>query len=404
MSVDADLILVGQLAMAVVAGLLLNLTPCVLPAIPIKVRTILAESGTHQWQRMLAGLAFLGGALALFLTVGALTAYLQWSWGVLFQSTGFLIALVVVLLVFAAITWLDVPLPVPQFAARIQGHRHLEAFLSGLLSAVLATPCAGPFLGGVLAFAVTQPPHVIMWLFSGMAVGLALPYVVLMLNPTLLKKLPRAGDWSRTVREFLAFVLLGAAVFFSASLVPEAVSEGLWWFWLALLMLWTGIRFLRGSRASRYVVMTLTGVSLVVMAVYAAPRDPSTKGDGIGWQPYSEKRLAKVQQHQPHLIEFTADWCINCKVLEHSVYASSTVAAVVKKNGVVPIQVDLTSSNPGGEQLLGDMGGQALPFAAVVDRDGEVTARFTGLFSESSLIRALQEAAGRGPNNQGRTE
>lgn len=393
MTIDPGVVLAGQLSLAVLAGLLLNLTPCVLPAIPIKVRSILRESGSQKSHRLLAGFAFLCGTLTLFLTLGTLTALLQWSWGTLFQSTVFVAFLVSVLLGFAAMTWLDIPIPVPQFAAKAHGQRYLEAFIAGLLSAILAAPCAGPFLGGVLAFAVTQPTHVILMLFAGIGVGLALPYVLLMLNPDWLKKLPKAGAWTAAIREFLALILVAAAVFFSASLVSGPVANGLWWVWLGLVAVWCAARFFKGGWPVRFTVTALGILSVTMTLVFASGQQTDMPTKGIAWQPYSAELLDRTREkRRAHLIEFTADWCINCKVLERSVYASPALAAIARDAAIVPIQVDLTQSNPEREQLLGDMGGQALPFAVVIDQQNKVVARFTGLFKENDLIQALQEA------------
>ncbi|WP_404362832.1 protein-disulfide reductase DsbD family protein [Marinobacter sp.] len=394
MLIESSLILAGQMGLAILAGLLLNLTPCVLPAIPIKVRTILRESGSQRSHRTLAATAFVAGTLSLFLGLGALTALLQWNWGTLFQSTGFVAVLVVVLSGFAFMTWRDISIPVPQFAALAQGRRYLEAYISGLLSAVLAAPCAGPFLGGVLAFAVTQPPHIIMMLFTGIGIGLALPYMLLMFNPHWLARLPRAGAWTRAVREVLAFILLAAAVFFSTSLLPKEVVMILWWLWLGLVILWAGIRSYQGTRGVRGVTGTFSLLALLLPLSLAVPRGAGNHGEGIQWQSYSADLIAEVRrENRPHLLEFTADWCINCKVLESSVYGSPAVAAAVLEGGVVPIQVDLTRSVLEQDQLLVETGGQALPFAAVIDGNGEAVASFTGLFEEKSLIQALRTAA-----------
>ncbi|MFE8071033.1 cytochrome c biogenesis protein CcdA [Marinobacteraceae bacterium S3BR75-40.1] len=384
------LILTGQFLLAILAGLLLNLTPCVLPAIPIKIRTILRESGGQKSHRALAALAFLAGTLGFFLTLGTLTALLQWNWGMLFQSSIFVGVLVAILLGFALITWLDVPIPVPQFAVTAHGHRYVEALIAGLLSAILAAPCAGPFLGGVLAFAVTQPTHVILLLFGGIGLGLALPYIALLLHPQWLSRLPKAGEWTLAVREMLALVLVAAAVFFSASLVPATVYLGLWWAWLALTLCWAVARGWRGGKLTRWISAAAGVVALSTTLAFAWPHSHGNADDGIVWQPYSAEQLTQVRTNkQAHLIEFTADWCLNCKVLERTVYASPAVARAVAKERIVPIQVDMTQSHPDRDSLLGTMGGQALPFAVIVDREGEVVARFTGLFEEEALIEAL---------------
>ena len=383
-----SLIIAGQIMMAVMVGLLLNLTPCVLPAIPIKVRTILREAGSQRSHRVLAALAFSAGTLTFFLTLGGLTALLQWNWGTLFQSTVFVAVLVALMVGFAVVTWLDLPIPVPAFAASAHGRRYFEAYVSGLLSAVLAAPCAGPFLGGVLAFAVTQPAPVIMGIFGSIGLGLSLPYAVLMLKPEWLSRLPKAGPWTLAIREVLALVLLAAAVFFSASLVPKAAYPWLWWAWLALVLLWGIRRFIQGNGAVRVIAATAAGLALAVAVVFASPLGNS-EGELV-WQPYSPKLLKDTKARgAPYLLEFTADWCINCKVLERTVYKEPAVAAAVQRANMVPIQVDVTASDPEKDALLTATGGQALPFAAVIDGDGTVIARFTGLFDTDSLVEAI---------------
>ncbi len=256
------------------------------------------------------------------------------------------------------------------------------------MSAVLAAPCAGPFLGGVLAFAVTQPGPVIMGIFGSIGLGLSLPYAVLMLKPEWLSRLPKAGPWTLAIREVLALVLLAAAVFFSASLVPKAVYPWLWWAWLALVLFWGARRFIKGNGGVRVIAATTAGLALTAAVVFASPLG---SGEGeLVWQPYSPKLLTETRTRgAPYLLEFTADWCINCKVLERTVYREPSVAAAVRRANMVPIQVEVTESDPEKDALLTATGGQALPFAAVIDGDGTVIARFTGLFDTDSLIEAI---------------
>jgi len=280
------------------------------------------------------------------------------------------------------------PIPIPAFAASVHGRRYFEAFVSGLLSAVLAAPCAGPFLGGVLAFAVTQPTTVSMGIFGSIGLGLSLPYAALMLKPDWLSRLPKAGPWTLVIREVLALVLLAAAVFFSASLVPKAVYTWLWWSWLALVLAWGARRFVQGNGTVRVITTTAAGLALAMTVEFASPLGNSE--DELVWQPYSAKLLTETKaQGTPYLLEFTADWCINCKILERTVYQEAAVAEAVRRTKMVPIQVDVTASNPEKDALLTATGGQALPFAVVVDRDDTVIARFTGLFDTDSLVEAI---------------
>lgn len=377
-----------HLGAALLAGLLLNLTPCVLPAIPIKVRTMLREAGGELSHRTAAAFAFGGGVLLFFLGIASLTAFMHWSWGTLFQSPVVVTVLVVLLVLFAVITWLDVPIPVPAFAAQSRGHRYVEAFLSGLFSSLLAAPCAGPFLGGVLVYAVTQPTPIIFLLFASVGLGLALPYILLLLKPHWLRRLPRPGAWSETVRQSLAFVLLAAAVFFAQALVGMHFGRALWWGWLAAVAGWGLLQIRRGWASRSVAFVVLIGAAVLVKAM--VPTTTVGTPDGVRWTAYSPSWLKAAQErHRPLLLEFTADWCINCKVLEKTVYQDPAVEQAIKQQRVLPLQVDLTRADPPGQALLLGFGGHALPFAVVIGPKGQVIARFTGLFSTTRLRREI---------------
>lgn len=387
--------LIGHLVIAVIAGMLLNLTPCVLPAIPIKIRTILRESGSEISHRMLAALAFFSGVMLFFLPIAGLTALLHWNWGALFQSEAVIAVLVVILLGFTALTWLNIAIPVPGFVAQTRGQHYLEAFLSGLFSSFLAAPCAGPFLGGVLVFAVTQPTPVIFLLFASVGFGLAAPYILLLINPHWLRRLPRSGPWADSVRQALAFVLLGAAVFFGSALLAQHWHRYLWWGWFAAVSVWTCWHlFTRGWGSRLVALMVLAGAAVLAHAMLS--NSDMDEHVGIRWQTYTPALQLQAQRDgRPYLVEFTADWCINCKVLEQTVYQDTTIIELLRNLHFVPMQVDLTHTNPQGEALLARFGGHALPFAVVVGSDGRPLSRFTGLFTTGELKSALEQASDR---------
>ncbi len=385
--------LAGEIVLAVAAGVLLNLMPCVLPAMPVKIRTIVHESGHRTGQRMLAAAVFAAGSLLFFLGLGVATAAPHWTWGALFQSRIFLVLLIAFLCTFAFITFRDVGIPVPRFAQTMRGRRHVEPFLSGLFSALLATPCTGPFLGGVLAFAVTRPPAVIIGIFLAVGLGLALPYIVLLARPSLLDRLPKAGAWSERVRQGLAFVLLAAAVFFAQSLLPAAAGRWLGFGWLPLLALWAADAMVRSAGwPSRAVAASfaVAGMALVYTGGLAAP----AQAGPLGWRALSPERLQQAQASgRPMLIEFTADWCINCKVLEKTVYANQQVARVAHHHRVIALQADLTQPDRRLQRLLVSYRGAGLPFAVVLDGGGQVAGRFSGLFSAKALVQSIKQTS-----------
>lgn len=378
-----------QFALAFVAGALLNLTPCVLPVIPVKIRTILRHAGSSPKNRSQAAVAFLAGTLLFFLLVGSASAMLHWTWGAAFQSRIVLVVLVAVLTGAGIMVFVDAPVPVPRVVHRVGGGRHFEPFSSGALAAVLATPCTGPFLGGVLAFAVTQPPIVVVGIFASIGLGLAGPYVIVLLRPDLLGHLPKSGEWSERLREGLAFLLLAGAVFFAQSLLPSSFAPWLWRIWAGLVVVWASIAVLRAhSLGPRIVALGLAAIFLA--GAYAGGLTGTTNAAGLEWQQFSPARLAEARStRHPVLVEFTADWCINCKVLEKTVYADSAVVKAARTSGLVPLRVDLTSPDAKLERLMLGYGGAGLPFAVVIDGRGTVIKRFSGLFSVDSLISSI---------------
>ncbi|MBW4035364.1 MAG: DUF255 domain-containing protein [Proteobacteria bacterium] len=391
----------GELALAVVSGLLLNLTPCVLPVIPLKIRTIIHHAGAAPGPRAEAAIVFATGTLLFFLTIGIATALLHWTWGALFRSPLTIAVLVVMMASFAAMILLDITMPVPGFAYRTGRGRLLEPFISGGLAAILSTPCTGPFLGSVLAFAITQPPSIVITIFMCVGIGLALPYVVILLRPSLLAYLPRAGEWSHRLHQALAFVLLAGAVFFAQSLVSPDFGLWLWRIWAIGLLLWASTLVLRKTTwATRMVVIGFATVALSTS--YAGGLLMPSHAGPLHWRPFAPWRLATARRtHRPVLLEFTAAWCINCRILEKTVYVDRAFVRAARQVHMLALRVDLTRPNQSLEHLLVKDGGAGLPFAVIRNREGRITKRFAGIFTSTSLIQAIHQAA---TATSGRTE
>lgn len=372
-----------EIALALAAGLLLNLTPCVLPVIPIKVRTILREAGEGIGARAVSAALFALGSVSFFAALGLATALLHLQWGVLFQSRAVLVGLVVVMLVLAAASFSARSLPVPAAVARLRGGRHLEPLVSGLVGGVLSTPCTGPLLGGVLVFALTRPPADIVTLFVAIGSGMALPYVVLLLRPALLARLPRGGAWAEVVRKSFGWLLLGGAVFFAQSLLPAWVADAAWIAFLAALVPWAAVTALRATdRRTRW-------AAAPAIAYLGAGFWPAA-GQGIPWQPLRAGDAGAIGAlHRPALVEFTAQWCLNCRILEKTVYRDPAVARAVRAAGAVPLQADLTRPDPVLQRLLAKYGGAGMPFLAILDRNGREVGHLSGLFTAGTLIERL---------------
>ncbi|CAM5220136.1 Thiol:disulfide interchange protein DsbD [Castellaniella defragrans] len=384
-------LLLLQALLAASAGLLLNLTPCVLPAVPLKVRAVLREAGERQAVRLASAALFTAGSVLFFGGLGLATALLQWRWGVLFQSQTLLIALSALLAALAVLNFSGRSLPLPNALVALRGRRLLEPFFSGLVSALLSTPCTGPLLGGVLVFAVTQPLVNILVIFVAIGLGLAAPYVVLILRPSLLKRLPRAGAWTMVIQQSFGWLLLAAALFYAQSVLPTPWRTPLWIALLATVLGWTVVTFWRVAERSARTAALFVGATAAVLGYFGSGLSQSAE-TAIAWQPLRATDVSSLSRlGRPALVEFTADWCINCKVLEKTAYEDKDVVAALKRTRTVPLQANLTRPDPTLEHLLALHGGVGLPFAVVLDHKGREVQTLSGLFTSTSLVQALNK-------------
>ena len=380
-------LLTVQILIALGAGVLLNLTPCVLPAIPLKVRAILRETGERLRARVTSAALFIAGSVLFFAMLGVATALLHWQWGVLFQSRTVLIFLSTLLFVLAIVNFRWQGLRLPSALASMHGMRFLEPFISGLICALLCTPCTGPLLGGVLVFSLTQSTPSIVITFISIGIGLALPYALLILRPALLQRLPRAGAWSEVVRQSFSWILLGAAIFFVRSVVPAAWGPPLWIAFGVGMLTWVVAVFARSKDAGSHRAVAVIGVMAVALLSVGIglPRAQT-----IPWQRLRDSDVAMLPAlGRPAIVEFTAQWCINCKILEHTVYQTDNLVQTIRRQNVMPFQADLTRPDPALERLLASYGGAGLPFLVVLDRDGHEVRHFSGLFASGTLVDAV---------------
>ncbi len=379
--------------LAMTAGVLLNLTPCVLPALPIKLRSIARVVGDRPGRRLLAGGALLGGTLTFFGALAVATAWLNWTWGALFHSASFRLILAVVLASLGVWSLVGRGFQPPQWTYRIQGAGYAEPYFAGLLAAVLSTPCTGPFLGGVLAFALTQSPAAIVVIFLAVGVGLALPYLILLARPGLIARIPRGGIWLLRVQQFLGLVLLAGAVFFAATVLPGNLERLLWIVWATVLTFWLLRAMWVGPDLRARLIPALVLAATAATVVASWPRPGHVATDNLAWQPLTVQALADARAaRRPVLIEFTADWCINCKVLDQTVYRDQRVVEAARRVNALTLRADLTHPDERLQRFLREFGGAGLPFAVVLDGHGQPVRRLPDLFMATTLVSTLHNA------------
>ena len=220
-------------------------------------------------------------------------------------------------------------------------------------------------------------------MFSSIAIGLAAPYVLILVWPGLMDRLSYASPWTVQIKQILGFILLAGAVFFGRVLVPEAFHSFLWWVFYAVVTIWAISVFIRVQGWGRKlfpIAITMILSTLVLT---------SQKG-GLEWREYSSESLKlTLQEHRPVLLEFTAEWCLNCKVLEKTAYANKKVIQAVRKAKLVPYRIDMTDYEEHHKALLKKFGGTVLPFALLMDKNGNVIHRFLGMFTANTMVEAI---------------
>jgi thiol:disulfide interchange protein/DsbC/DsbD-like thiol-disulfide interchange protein len=406
------------LALAFVGGLILNLMPCVLPVIGLKVMSFVEQAGRNRSHALVLNLWYAAGIVAVFLLLGILAATINLSWGGQFGNTAFnaTIAAVVFAMALSLLGVWEVPIPGFIGSGSVQSAASKEgpvgAFLKGVVTTILATPCTAPAMATAVAWAVTQPVATTLAVFASLGIGMASPYVLVGVFPELLRFLPKPGRWMETFKQISGFVLLATVVFILSFMEPAAVVPT-----VALLMgigvaCWLIARTpLTAELRDRLQTWALAGaVVLLFVAVsfgwlYRDVMQPRFAGQQAAraavdgrWQPFSLERLkdVAVDNGRTVLVDFSAEWCLTCKVLEQTVLHTDDVAQAIAESGAVTMYADYTdypdeikrtilALRAGGVPVIAVFPGNA-PYEPIVFRGG---------YTKQGLIEALEKATGR---------
>jgi thiol:disulfide interchange protein len=405
-----SLSLPAALLMGLAGGLLLNLMPCVLPVLGLKLMSFAQQSGRARREVFEMNLWYCAGLFAVFFAlatasvaanIGLGTANL--AWGEQFTSASFNIAMLGIVFAFA-LAFLGIwELPIPGFIGEKAGHVQSQegpagAFLKGVLSTVLATPCSGPFLGPVFGFTLTQPTVVTYAVFGAIATGMALPYILVGLFPGLVRFLPRPGAWMATFKELLGFVMLGTVAYLFTFLqhdwfVPTFVMlVGIWMacWWVGRAQEASGtVGFGRWVQAAVIATTVGTAAFLLLGPVKSL----------IEWeQPFSRARLAELRKSGATvMVDFSADWCPTCKFNLATAIETNRVKAAIEKNRVVPMLADWTDGSPEIKQMLESLESRSIPVLAIFPaaKPGESLPApivLRDLITEAQVLDALERA------------
>jgi suppressor for copper-sensitivity B len=392
--------LVPIIGFGLLGGMILNLMPCVLPVIGLKVLSFVQQGGQSRGRVFMLNVWFAAGLILVFLVLATAAAFANLSWGQQFTYTWFKVAMVVIVFAFA-LSFLGVwEVPIPGFAqtnssSKLQQQEGLGgAFFKGIFTTLLATPCSGPFLGPVFAYTLAQPPIVTYIIFGSVGLGMAAPYLVIGAFPGLVRWLPKPGEWMETVKQLMGFVLLGTVVYLFSTInaawfIPTlALVMGVWlacWI-IGKVPVYEDVR--KQAQAWGFGVAAAALVGWLSFT-YLGPVKHLYE-----WQPYAPAEIAKLQtEGKTVMVDFTADWCLTCQVNFRTAINTRKVKDVVEKNGVVPMLADWSDHNDTIKTKLQELNSNSIPLMVIypAGKPGEVIVLRDALL-ERHVLEALEQA------------
>jgi thiol:disulfide interchange protein len=371
--------LLQAVGFALLGGLILNVMPCVLPVISLKIFGFVNEAGGRPEKAFRLALTFAGGILACFglLAVGVVllqAAGANVGWGFQFQDARFVLLIACLVFAFAlnllGVYEIAVSANATGWLARLAGGEgYGSAFFQGVFATVLATPCTAPFLGTASAFAFAQPPIITFLIFFSVGVGMAAPYLLLAANPKWLAYLPKPGAWMLRVKQAMGFLLLATVLWLGWVIGQLKGVEGMVILG-ALLLLIGVIAWIKGSfwspvapvRVKWISAGAIVGVVLLAVASYTFFTAPSK----LVWEKFSQESLqAALDSGRPVFVDFTADWCITCKANERFAIDTNAVRKKFAEQQVIMLRADWTHGDPVITDILKQHGRAGVPMYLV---------------------------------------
>jgi thiol:disulfide interchange protein/DsbC/DsbD-like thiol-disulfide interchange protein len=425
------------LGLAFLGGLVLNVMPCVLPAISLKILGFIQDANEEPRKVALMGLAFTAGVFTFFMGIAVLSVSLTaggqgLGWGMQFQYPWFVGGMAVIMLLFAlnlfGLFEINLPGTVMQGASQAAGHGGFwGAYVHGLLATLLATACTAPAMGAALGATIGQPAWFTVAVLAALALGMSTPYLLLALRPRWLKFLPRPGAWMESVKQFMGFLLLATVVWllyvysgisgedavFRLLMALLGVSAAVWFFGVAR----PGAKTAGGKRfALGMALVTLAGSGWYVLAGTASAEAPDAKfatasssgttnlpaqsvqADGeIEWIPWSPAVVEQaVSEGRVVFIDFTARWCTNCLANKKLVVDTPPIKAAFSKHKVLAVKADWTRRDEETRKAIQGYGRVGIPLNVVYGpglADGKPLI-LPELLTQDIVTQALEKAGG----------
>jgi thiol:disulfide interchange protein/DsbC/DsbD-like thiol-disulfide interchange protein len=365
---------------AFLGGIILNLMPCVLPVLSLKVLGLIGQAGSGRRETIIHGLLFTSGVLVSFWILAVLLLFLraggeELGWGFQLQSPGFIFVLTsfLFLLGLSLFGVFEIGISLTGLGNKTTKHSGLSgSFISGIMATIVATPCTAPFMGSALGFAVTQPPYISILVFSFLGMGMAAPYLLMTLFPGLLKFVPKPGAWMESLKQFMGFLLMATVVWliwvfglqqgFEATIIFLAIllflGIGAW-----IYGRWGVINRRPSIRRMGSAVATIIIAGSLFLGFYQVGKTtPRESAMSIEWEEYSNKKVESVRKSgQPVFIDFTAAWCLSCKVNERVAFTDPAVINRFRELNIRSFKADWTSRDDKITAALAQYGRNSVP-------------------------------------------
>jgi len=454
---------VYYLITAFFGGLILNIMPCVLPVIGLKVMSFVQQAGQSRAHAWALNCWYSAGIIAVFLALAGLAVTFQLSWGTQFSNSGFNIALIGIVFAMALSLLGMWDIPIPGFVGSSAAVEVTEregptaAFLKGILTTLLATPCTGPFMVPALTWALKQPAWLTISVFGVLGLGMASPYLLIGAFPNLIRFLPKPGAWMETFKKIMGLVLLATVVWLLTSVdmplvVPTValmvgIAAACWWIsqtpitapidqkaygWVTALMIvviaamssygWLYRDVMKPryeKRIAKYAeeqigkhrLQIAERLNLIAGNLQSVDGDQqlhelidqlaaqSAGANDEDWQSFSLAKLGQLTlgEGRTVLVDFTADWCATCKVLERLVLHTQSVEEAITQADVVTMEADYTKRPSEIERAIKSLGGVGVPLIAIFPGDDPYRPYVfsDGQYTKVGLIEAIAQATGR---------
>jgi thioredoxin:protein disulfide reductase len=373
-------------------GLALNLTPCVYPLIGVTIAYFGNQGGGHRRVMYLAMVFVLGIAL-MFSSVGVAVAMSGGLFGAAMQNPFVLVALSMVLLTLAASSFGLFVLQPPNWMLQRAGTAHpgyAGALLMGLGMGVVAAPCIGPIVLGLLLMVEKSGSALFGFaLFFTLALGLGLPYIGLAMAAGHIRRLPRSGEWLTWVEHLFGFVLVGLALYFLDPVVPNNLMTRILPYYAVGVGIYLGF-ISREGRSWRPFLVMRSAIGVIAVAALVFMLYPRQAPEKLRFEPFNSELLASATEaRKPVLIDFSADWCIPCREMEHSTFIDPSVVTEAKR--FVRMRANLTAQNKKTAELTSKYDIQGVPTTMLIDSAGKVAQRKVGYIGPQEMLTDLRQ-------------